>query len=193
LAETIFHELGHQRVFARGDTDFNEAFATTVGQEGARRWLRLQGDNGGYEKYLTEIRHTREFAHLIAGARARLETLYGDERSEDGKIKAAKKRPLPVEELRREKQKVLEQLRQDYARLKAEWGGDTSYDEWFSRQMNNAKLNSVAAYYDLVPAFEYLLQANNGDMEKFYQAVERLSKKPKKERQKILRSLEKAG
>ena len=40
LAETIFHEQGHQRVFAGGDTNFNEAFATTVGQEGARRWLR---------------------------------------------------------------------------------------------------------------------------------------------------------
>src|SRR5881396_1056364 len=44
LAETLFHELAHQRVFARSDTDFNEAFATTVGQEGARRWLRSKGD-----------------------------------------------------------------------------------------------------------------------------------------------------
>jgi predicted aminopeptidase len=44
LAETVFHELGHQRVFARSDTDFNEAFATTVGEEGARRWLRAHGD-----------------------------------------------------------------------------------------------------------------------------------------------------
>ena len=32
LAEVLFHELGHKRVFARGDTDFNEAYATTVGQ-----------------------------------------------------------------------------------------------------------------------------------------------------------------
>ena len=45
LAETLFHELAHQRVFARGDEDFNEAFATTVGQEGARRWLRDRGDS----------------------------------------------------------------------------------------------------------------------------------------------------
>jgi len=27
LAETLFHELGHQRVFTHDDTDFNEAFA----------------------------------------------------------------------------------------------------------------------------------------------------------------------
>src|ERR1019366_7787043 len=47
LAEPLFHELGHRRVFAIGDTDFNEAFATTVGQEGARRWLRAKGDQIG--------------------------------------------------------------------------------------------------------------------------------------------------
>src|SRR6266446_9628019 len=56
LAETIFHELGHQRVFAHGDTDFNEAFATAVGQEGTRRWLRAQGDNAAYEAYLAHLR-----------------------------------------------------------------------------------------------------------------------------------------
>ena len=42
LAEVLFHELGHKRVFAAGDTDFNEAFATTVGQEGDNRWLRYK-------------------------------------------------------------------------------------------------------------------------------------------------------
>jgi len=30
LAEILFHELGHQQVFASGDRDFNEAFATIV-------------------------------------------------------------------------------------------------------------------------------------------------------------------
>src|SRR6266699_5283033 len=55
LAETIFHELGHQRVFARSDTDFNEAFATTVGEEGARRWLRSAGNTTIYESYLAEL------------------------------------------------------------------------------------------------------------------------------------------
>src|SRR3954466_1892444 len=61
LAEIIFHELGHQRVFARGDTDFNEAFATTVGQEGARRWLLKKGDQDALETYRGEQRRTRDF------------------------------------------------------------------------------------------------------------------------------------
>src|SRR5437773_522045 len=91
LAETIFHELGHQRVFARGDTDFNEAFATTVGQEGARRWLRSKGDTNAFDHYEAELRRNNQFVHLIMNARLELGTLYGDEKNEAGKIRASKK------------------------------------------------------------------------------------------------------
>ncbi|MEY2427619.1 MAG: hypothetical protein QOJ40_504 [Verrucomicrobiota bacterium] len=188
LAETLFHELGHQRVFARGDTDFNEAFATTVGQEGARRWLRLKGDAGRSDSYLAELGRTSQFVHLIMETRQHLEALYGDVRTEDGKLKAAKKPPLPPEDLRRQKQQIIEQLQKHYDQLKAQWGGEQGYDPWFAHEINNAKLNSVATYYDLVPGFKHLLKLNSGDLEKFYQAVERLSKKAKKDRQTALRA-----
>src|SRR5439155_22322861 len=136
LAETIFHELGHQRVFARSDTDFNEAFATTVGEEGARRWLRAKSDDAGYDKYLGELRRTRQFVRLILATRERLGTLYGDKRTEDGKLRATKqKRGLPPEQLRREKQQIIDRLQREYAELRREWGGDTSYEAWFARQI----------------------------------------------------------
>src|SRR5215472_1677755 len=129
LAELLFHELGHQRVFAHGDTDFNEAFATTVGQEGARRWLRSSGDTNSYNAYVQEVQRTREFAGLIMRTRARLEALYGDERTKDGKIKATdKNRQVDPQELRRQKQELIEKLRQEYAALKPRWGGNTEYD-----------------------------------------------------------------
>jgi len=193
LAETLFHELGHQRVFARSDTDFNEAFATTVGEEGARRWMRVQGDIPAYEKYLRELKRTRQFVHLITKTRVQLEALYGDERTEDGKLKATtKKRALSAEQLRQKKKEILAQLQQDYRDLKEEWSGDSNYDPWFAREVNNAQLNSVAAYYDLVPGFEHLLELNGGDLEKFYLAAERLSAMPKKERHQWLTTLEDA-
>jgi predicted aminopeptidase len=183
LAETLFHELGHQRVFARGDTDFNEAFATTVGQEGARRWLRSKGDTDAYEKYLAELRRTDQFVHLIMTTRARLAELYGDERTEEGRLKTTRaKEGVPKEQLREQKRRILAGLQTQYAQLKVEWGGATDYDQWFARQVNNAQLNSVAAYYDLLPGFERLLAQNGGDLEKFYTAAERLAKEPKKHR-----------
>jgi predicted aminopeptidase len=189
LAETIFHELGHQRVFARGDTDFNEAFATTVGQEGARRWLRAKGDTDAFERYEAELQRNNDFVHLIMGAREELETLYGDERNEAGKIKASRRsRDIAPEQLRERKKAVFERLQNRYSQLKAQWDGNTEYDHFFSRQLNNAQLNSVAAYYDLVPGFMQLLKLNGDDLEKFYDAAEKLSKKPKKERQQWLRT-----
>jgi predicted aminopeptidase len=190
LAETLFHELGHQRVFASGDTDFNEAFATTVGQEGARRWLRANGDTSACEKYLAELRRTREFANLIMATRERLKTLYEDERTAEGNLKAVKKkRAVPPEQLREQKQQLLNRLQQEYTQLKAQWGGNTTYDDWFAAPVNNAQLNSVAAYYDLVPAFERLLKQNGGDLEKFYEAADRLAREPKTERDRWLRTL----
>ncbi len=189
LAETIFHELGHQRVFAKGDTDFNEAFATTVGEEGARRWLRAKGDPAALKAYLAELRRTAQFARLIANTREQLETLYGDERTESGKIKATKqKQAVPREELRQQKQAVFDRLRQSYEELKAQWGGNTDYDAWFAGPLNNAQLNSVATYYDLVPGFKQLLALNGGDLGKFYEAADKLAHEPKAERHEWLRS-----
>jgi len=195
LAETLFHELGHQRVFASGDTDFNEAFATTVGQEGARRWLRAQGDTNALATYLAELRRTDQFVHLIARARERLAVLYQDQPTEGGGFSATKeRRAFAPERLRREKQAILQRLQQEYASMKAEqWGGDTRYDPWFAQGVNNAKLNSVAAYYDLVPGFERLLQLKGGDLEEFYRAAGQLAKDPKPERDRGLGVLVKAA
>jgi predicted aminopeptidase len=190
LAEIIFHELGHQRVFARGDTDFNEAFATTVGQEGACRWLKAKGDTAARDQYLAHLQRNAQFVHLIMGTRAELEALYGDERTDDGKVKATnKKQNIPPEQLREQKRRIMADLKKRYAVLKAQWGGNTEFDDWFVHETNNSHLNSIAAYYDFVPAFEQILTANGGDLEKFYNAVERLSKKPKKERHEELRAL----
>lgn len=189
LAEVMFHELGHQRVFARGDTDFNEAFATTVGEEGARRWLRAKGDTNLLEKYSTELRRNDQFVHLIMDTRVRLEKIYGDTLDKDGKVKSAKVPPLPPTRLLEQKHRVFADLRRDYDKLKAEWGGYAGYDEWFARELNNAQLNTIANYYDYLPGFQRLLELNGGDLEKFYNAVERLSKKPKDERHQWLRTL----
>jgi predicted aminopeptidase len=190
LAEIIFHELGHQRVFARGDTHFNEAFATTVGQEGARRWLQKKGDSKALEAYRLAQRRNNQFVQLIARTREKLEKLYGDERTEEGKLKAAKVRPISdSKELRKRKQEVYAQLQKDYTELKKSWGGNSDYDAWFAAAVNNAQLNSVAAYYDLVPGFERLLALNDSDLEKFYVEAERLSKMPKKERHQWLETL----
>jgi len=181
LAETIFHELAHQRVFIHGDTDFNEAFATTVGQEGVRRWLLASGDSTALESYHVALRRNEQFVQLVQATRRELESLYAS---------ATPGRPTNMHSdmahARQEKEMILEQMRSAYGQLKAQWGGFDGYDNWFAQSLNNAQLNTVATYYNLVPAFQRLLRQNDGDLGKFYRKVTALGKLPKAERHRKL-------
>ncbi|MFO1478508.1 MAG: aminopeptidase, partial [Verrucomicrobiota bacterium] len=189
VAEVLFHELAHQKLFAAGDTDFNEAFATTVGQEGARRWLAATGQTNLLARYETSLRRNRQFAQLVLSARRTLESAYGDTRDENGKVRAAAHPPGPPERVAQEKQQILDQLRSDYATLRAGWNGSAGYDEWFGPGLNNAKLNSLANYYELLPGFEELLELDAGNLDWFYGSVKLLAEMPKKERHAKLRAL----
>ena len=186
VAETLFHELAHQRVFAAGDTDFNEAFATTAGQEGARRWLRAGGDPNALQRYEAALARNAQFVALVQRTRSELENIYGDQRTADGELVAVKSPPSPPDQLLAEKQLALDGLKRAYEQLKASWGGHAGYDAWFATGPNNAQLNSVATYYDLVPAFERLLAVDGDDLEKFYATAGQLARLPKTERHRRL-------
>jgi predicted aminopeptidase len=176
LAETIFHELTHRRLFVPGDTDFNEALATSVAAEGVRRWFQAEANPKACEQYQQELQHEYDFVNLVMATRNQLENVYADAHLPD----AAK--------LRR-KTEILNQMRRAYARLKEAWGvSQSAYDAWFAAPVNNAQLNTVAAYDDLVPAFDALLRANGGDMERFFAAVRNLSKLPLEKRRQALRA-----
>ena len=122
-------------------------------------------------------------------ARAQLESVYGDQRNDDGKLIAAKDPPAPPGLLQQRKDAVFAALRNDYAKLKEQWNGDGRYDAWFARELNNARLNTIANYYDYLPGFEALLKLKEGNLDAFYRAVERLAEMPRDERHEWLRTL----
>ena len=187
LAETLFHELAHQRVFARGDTDFNEAFATCVGEEGARRWLAAHGDAPARADYELELRRKDQFVALVMRAREELKKVYGEETARA----QAETEPLAAAK-RARKAEVIAQLRADYAQLKASWGGYAGYDGWFQRPINNAQLSTVATYQTLVPAFQQLLARAGGDLPKFYRDAKALAALSKEHRQERMNELARA-
>lgn len=190
FAETLFHELAHQQLFASGDKDFNEAFATFVGREGVRRWLVAHERHDDLAKYLAQIRREDQFADLVVKTRNQLERLYGDIRDKKGRIRsAAKAGDRPEKELLAQKELIFEEMRSSYQALKQHWAGDTTYDNWFARPINNAKLNSVAAYHEFVPGFARLLELNRGDLQAFFRESERLARMQKEQRHQWLRTL----
>ncbi len=172
LAALLFHELAHQVLYVDDDTAFNESFASAVEREGLRRWLTARRQTPEYEQHIVESRRREQFMKLLMDCRGRLETLYA--------------RDLSPEDKRREKANILDGLKEEYARLKEGWGGWAGWDSWFRRPVNNARLISVAMYYKYVPGFTRLLEENDGDMERFYEACKRLAMKPVEERRRIL-------
>lgn len=184
LAELLFHELAHQRLFVSGDTDFNEAFATAVAEEGLRRWMEARRDPAAMEKYQGGYRRTEQFVHLVSSARDRLKAIY-----ETGDIVTPEQSSEGNDRRRRAKQRVLEDLRQGYAELKAGWGGRKDYDQWFKQSLNNAQLNTLDTYYHLVPVFRHLLREQDNNLESFYRAAAELGKLKDEERQARLNQL----
>jgi predicted aminopeptidase len=174
LAEVLFHELAHQRLFVPGDTDFNEAFATAVAEEGLRRWMQSRNDSSANPRIEASFERTEQFVNLVAQTRAKLDALYATPNGEAEETQRAMKR--------REKQRILEGMRSEYQRLRMAWSGDRNYDHWFSRRLNNAQLNTVQTYHQLVPAFRTLLEDHHGDLESFYKTVQDIAKLKKEER-----------
>lgn len=170
----LFHELAHQKLYVQDDTAFNEAFATAVAQEGVRRWFLHNGNTGAYERYLESQQRRDEFNTLLKNTRIKLQELYMQ----------SKEAGL----MRREKQTVFLQLKNDYAELKQNWDNDNRYDSWMAQSLNNAHLALVATYHELVPAFKSHLQNTGGDLQLFYIQMEQLSRLPITERHEMLKS-----
>ena len=175
LADLIFHESAHRLLFAPGDTSFNEGFATTVGREGARRWLASLGKPDEFGEFEARRRRSLEFIRLVSQCRDSLRELYG--------------RSIPEDEMRRAKAEIIRGLKSDYEELKNDWGGCKGYDAWFNRPINNARLLSVGAYNDLVPAFEALLKQSNGSLPDFYEECRKLAELSPEERKARLKAL----
>jgi predicted aminopeptidase len=173
LAELLFHELTHVKLFLPGDTDFNEAFATANAEHGVRRWLKSRGDRPALARYETSLAKDREIIRLLLQTREKLKRLYLS-------------KSCTVAQMRRGKAVILQQMREEYAHIRARWRGDSRYDRSFAKPWNNARLNTVATYYDLVPGFERLLEAKQGDLKSFYAAVEAMRTMTKTERRAAL-------
>jgi predicted aminopeptidase len=172
LAGMLFHELAHQVAYAADDTQFNESFASLVERRGAQAWLQAQASSAERAAYALRLQRREQFRALTGDYRQRLAGLYASAQSQDSK--------------RAGKAQLLQVLREDYARLKAEsWGGDASYDGWFA-QANNASFALLSAYSDLTPAFDALLTRQANDWPRFYAEVKRLAALPKDERRSEL-------
>lgn len=175
LAELIFHELAHQRLYIPGDTDFNESFASAVGYLGAQRWLEHHGTLEQQKTYAIYKHFQNAFVGLIAETRNALAVVYNSGQSDE------EKQVL--------KQQLLATLQNRYEDLKAHWDGYSGYDRWFAEGLDNAKLASVSTYTHWIPAFQTIFANVGEDFAAFYEAAAQIGRRPPTERTAYLEQL----
>jgi len=173
FAELLFHELTHVKLFIPGDTDFNEAFATANAEIVVRHWLQSKGDSCELAEYEAALGKDRQIVELLLRTRERLRQLYAESSK-------------PPVQLRIEKAAIFEEMRREYVHLSSQWRGKSRYDRTFAKPWNNARLNTVATYYDLVPGLERMFKENGADPERFYAAVSAMRHLSKDERRAAL-------
>ena len=168
LASIMFHELSHQVVYIADDSSFNEAFAVTVEQEGLTRWLEAHGRSADLERYHARRERRGEAIRTIARYRDQLAALYTS--------------GLAPEPMRQRKAEVFAALVAELEALDARHGVKSALAAELKGAPNNARLASLATYYDCVPGFERMLEAQQHDLPRFYQAARELAKRPREER-----------
>jgi len=170
LIATMFHELAHQLVYVRGDSEFNESFAMAVEQEGLARWLNARSRSSELAGYLLRRQQQQTIVATFARGRSQLDQLY--------------RQPLPPAERRAAKQTQLASIGREVKQLEAQYQVHTGYDAWIDAGLNNAHLASVATYFDCIPSFERLLAQQYGSLPQFYAAVRQLARaKPAQRRE----------
>lgn len=144
VASLLFHELAHQKLYVKDDSEFSEAFAMVVEEFGTERWLVAKALPADLERYRLRRQRRADFGELIAAQQARLRLVYESSDSPEGK-RAAKAQAFVA-------------LQAAYGALKQRWGGSNDYDAWFAQPLNNATLAAVATYTRWVPALRARLE-----------------------------------
>ncbi len=173
IAAVLFHELAHQLFYIKGDSELNEAFATAIEEYGTQQWLLREGDRRAIEAYRRRLQRREDFYRLITGQQTRLRALYGSSST--------------AENMRAAKREAFQTLTSEYAALRADWGGASDYDAWFSRPLNNAQLASVVTYGRWLPNLREYLSTHG--LEALYAEMKLLEDLPREARQTRLAAL----
>ncbi|HKI73960.1 MAG TPA: aminopeptidase [Pseudomonadales bacterium] len=177
LAALLFHELAHKTIYVKGDTRFNESYATTVEQTLLRRWLRQRNASDAFAAYQASRARLQQVIALIEATNHKLAALYGSDMNADA--------------MRHAKADDIERLRKDYKALRNTWGDHDEFAWWMRTDINNAKLSTIATYNDWVPGFKRLLEDDGGDMKAFLRSVKTLADMDKPARDTRLEALSK--
>ena len=173
LVATVFHELAHQVLFVKGDTGFNESFATAVAEAGLDRWLVAQGQEAELSAFAAREALRESLNDIVGDVRERLAALYASDIDDTAK--------------RGQKKALLDELSTRAASAATRAGFRA--DGWWQPPLNNARLSAVSLYRGQVGAFRVLYTRCEEDFECLYGEAKRLADLDPDARQAALETL----
>lgn len=173
LASVLFHELAHQQLYIRNDTEFNESYADAVAHIGVTKWLTQKNDINLIKEYQQSQQQEQEFVDLVMRYKSILNEIYQSSESEEIK--------------RKQKNEALQIMRNEYFKMSKIWG-QNPYKEWISTDINNAKLAAIVTYRKYVPAFLDLYQKLGKNLSDYYSFIKSLSDCKPMKRKEIMES-----
>jgi len=155
LIAVMFHELAHQVLYVKGDSGFNESFATAVEETGIERWLVSRGESQALAAYRDRRERRFRLMQQVAKARDDLDGIYASAQSE-ADMRAAKQ--LRLDDLQRTLLSEFE-------------ASATVAPAWVSGELNNARLAAMILYHGRLAEFRALLAECQQDLPCFYVAA----------------------
>jgi predicted aminopeptidase len=173
LVAVMFHELAHQVLYVKGDSAFNESFASAVEEFGVERFLAERGREEAFASYRERKTVRRELMAAVGAARIDLEQLYAEAVDDDDK--------------RRRKRERIERLEDDLRGVLVAANRDA--DAWLARPLNNARIASLVLYEGRLPAFRRMLADCDDELTCFYAEAARLAELEREVRDEALDAL----
>ncbi len=160
LIAVLFHELAHQQLYVKDDSEFNESFASAVEAVGVERWLESRGQMDRLQEYRSSREFRQQLMQHVQAARTKLTELYASATDEEHK--------------RERKQAILTELKEAAGRDVDRTGHRSP--GWLNSSMNNASLIPLSLYQGRLDEFRELLKECSEDLQCFYDKAEALSK-----------------
>ena len=162
LAETLFHELTHRTYYLKGDTMFNESFATAFAQKSVQLWLKEKGEGKRLEKYRKKLKRRDEFRSLLQETKNELNLIYKNTNNDSAAI------------LQKRKQDLIQSFKATCITLRKKWNKPKSLESWIDEEVNNAKIAASSVYLLKVPYFNQLWEQANQDPKTYLEMVKTL-------------------
>ncbi|HRV28032.1 MAG TPA: aminopeptidase [Spirochaetia bacterium] len=166
IAELIFHESAHATLFIKGASQFNEEFATFIGQTATQIYLEtLYGKNSSLIQKRMEQEHDHKlFIQFLQETARQLEIIYNNTTLTKAEKIAAK-------------QKIIAERAIEYETAFAQEFVNPNYKKFNMQNINNAYIDLYRLYESDLSLYEqWFTKKSNSDIATFIADMKKLAK-----------------